>query len=1235
MRERVCKNCGGRAYKVVGQNMVKCMFCGTLYVDEQSSKEEEVLVVQAKELLRSFKFSEAISEFNKILALYPMSFESYFNRALAKNKIVIYSNKRGLKQRPRFFGAVNSIKEDEDYIKALEYAPPEVDKTYKDIAKRIDKIASAYKNITTETDVFVLSAKPDDKKEKVVQMVDGLNKQLNNVFVYSGQNEEELFRALETAKVFLFVINSDKNFTNGDIKNIYDRYLYFVSEKQKPKSSYVLIMDGIDQDKLPKEIVLNKRNIYDISSISFLEDIIHKVEKEKTVTINETAKIEKIEVEQVEPERIDYVDIATVEPTELGTYQVENIELSEANRIKWIFLLLKHGDFSSAQDLVSAELAKDPNNSQLLFAQLMIDRTIKTEEDFFANISNFNDKQLIDKILAYANKDFAEDFVNKWEDLLISLDTEDYYETYLLYLARYNTSNREKLVDAAERKAIETLSEELIEKVIKCFDKNDVQRFVNFYFALAQKSDKHDFYEKVLQLDQGHEQSNLILLFQRFKTVEDKLTYRNREEVENVLKYLGEDARNHFVGSIVDMILPIAFYDIEKACAQFDFYLSYVVNEDKLIAQLKNVALALLNMSFFKEAEKYLAIAVSKSSEAELYWELIKAKSHCRTDQELILTNVKISKFPEWETLLSLSDEKETEHYAEVVSKINLYKGERHSFKPDLLDKVNLRAKLEEFINRNNKILLELEKEGMVSGVQYYKLQFIPFQEYLKKIDKISTFEEYSDFIDKLKTRLAALDLSLDSSVNVTHLQSRGEVKNILEEETQRQTTNQKKLSDIKRDVFLKRFCYIFLELWPLLFFSGLLVFLIVNPKEVWTHFNQIFFIVLLALAVVLALVNLIIYVAKKKTLTKIQGAGYLIIVVLGLINLIMFCIGFYFMPKPIEINNAAEMQTLIRNAPHAEYELTCDIDMGEAEWKSVRFSGVLDGKGWTLQNAKIKDGSLFESNDGEIKNLKVNLAENTYNKTRFGVIAKRNTGTIEDCQVFGTISFVLNEEANLGGIVAQNDGIISGCLIEISVSIETSKEVCFGGISGKMGDDAIIKKNAVKVALSTNLSSSKLVLGGAVGILENSEAELYQNKTDINFTISGNSEDALIGGLVGLGYQASANNFATGTINVSALTGNGYAGGLYGQYENTHLSEMLSKSYSAVEIEGELLKGSVVGNLAGSVDSCLATANIDFVGQKAFAQAKATNCEKQYKAELGFDEEIWDLSGEFPVLKQ
>ena len=69
MRERVCKNCGGKRYSEVGQNMYKCLFCGTIYVDEYSSSEEEILIVGAYEKLREYKFDSAENEFSKIRLL--------------------------------------------------------------------------------------------------------------------------------------------------------------------------------------------------------------------------------------------------------------------------------------------------------------------------------------------------------------------------------------------------------------------------------------------------------------------------------------------------------------------------------------------------------------------------------------------------------------------------------------------------------------------------------------------------------------------------------------------------------------------------------------------------------------------------------------------------------------------------------------------------------------------------------------------------------------------------------------------------------------------------------------------------------------------------------------------------------------------------------------------------------------------------------------------------------------
>lgn len=1233
MKERVCKNCGGRSYKVVGQNLAKCMFCGTLYVDEHASQEEQFLVVKAYELIREFKFSDAIEEFDKILALYPRSYEALFGKCLAKNKIVLYSNKRGVKQSPKFFGEIQSIKEDKDYISALECAPAEVVTTYKSYARKIDKIFEAYKQISEESDVFVLSARQNVENATIKNIVGEIEKS-NNVFLYNNQKEEFVFKALKTSKVFLFLVNSDKNFTNGEIKNIYERYLYFVSEKKRTKASFIVVLDGVEKDSLPKNILIN-RSLFDTKDVSFLTELIAKIEKEKKTSIKESAKIETVKVETAVPEKVDYVDISTVEPTELGAYEVKNVQLSDESKIKWIFLALKHGDFVSAQDSISSLVQNDPNNSQLLFAQLMVDKRICTEDEFFKNISNFSDKQTIDKILTYASKDFAEEFVNKWEDLLIEINSEDYYEIYLLYLAKYNTSNRERFISAAEKKAIETLDEGLIQKVVKCFDKKDVQRFINFYFELAQKSDNQEFYDRVLELDEGHEQSNLIRLLQNFDTIEQKLSYQNREEFENVLKFFKEDSRINFINSILDLVMPIAFYDVEKACNQLDFYLAYISDHNALANKLKEIALEFQAMGFFKEAEKYLSIAASKAPSADIYWELIKSKAHCKTEQEMILTNVKVTKFPEWDALISLSDDKQTEYYAEIVSKINLYKGQRQAFKQEALDKINLTAKIESFVNRNKKILLDFEGQELSASVEYYKSQLVPFEKYPEKIKEIESFEEYSSLAEKISQRLSALGLSLDSSINVLHLQSKSYAKRVIETKKEQETQRNKKLSELKRDVFLKRFCFLFLELCPLLFIAGLFIFLVVSPKETFLVFNQSFFVVALLISVGLAFLNLIYFVFKRRKETKVKLASYLLVVVLGFINLVMFVMGFY-LTNPIEISNAKEMQKLLQNAPHAAFVIQTDIDMKEIKWRASNFSGTLDGNGHSLENLVFKNSSLILNNDGEIKNLTIRLANVDYQSAKFAGLALENTGVIENCSVYGNVSIDCADEAIVAGIASKNiAGKIAACLVDMSFNLSGANEVEFGGIAGRDLQSSIIKNNVVNTKLILNSQQSNLNIGGLIGVLERDEhSDVSINECNIEFKLKGSAKSACIGGLVGKGYQETENCFVVGSIDSSGLAGEGVIGGLFGQYENTRLSENINHCYAIVDIEGEFKKGSLIGRFGGSIDSCFSTVDLVFVAEEIFSQAKVTNCLKFYSQELQFDNEIWDLSGTLPKLK-
>ncbi|MBP3431962.1 MAG: tetratricopeptide repeat protein [Clostridia bacterium] len=1244
MRERVCKNCGGREYKVVGQNMVKCKFCGTLYVDEHASKEEEVLTVGAYEILRQMQFDDAVEEFDKIIALYPKSFEAHFGKALAKNRIVLYNNKRGSRNKPNFFSdQICNLSEDVDFQKATKFAPPEVAKTYTDIAKRVEKIKKLHEDKASKStyDIILCAVAYEKAKEKVDEIYAKLSEK-NSVFSLHHQTprvkEEDVFQALQTSKVLLLVASSKEGF--NEYRFLLDRYFYFIKQKKKAKTSAIVILDEVQLSDLPKDLASCK-SVIEAGTISFLQDLEVMVENQKQKTTKQEAKISTVKVESVEPDKRTYVDLDTVVPADLGNYDVDNINLNDETKIKWIYLTLKNGDFASAKEFTKDLLEKDPYNAEILFAEMLADKQIKTQEEFFQNISNFKDKEKIDMILKYASKSFAEDFVDRWEKLVEGLDSEEYYETFLVYLAGYNSPNRENFVSKAESKAIETLDDSLIEKVLKCFDKNDVDRFISFYFALAQRSDDKQYYKKILELDPGHNQSNITLLLRNFKTDEDKLTYRNHEELQEVFKYLNESSRAQYISTVASLILPVAFLDLNKAEEQLDFYLSYVNLEPELSAIAKQIADSFQDMGFFKQAEKYLAIAISKDkTNGPLYWQLIKIKAHCKTDNDLIMSRVKVTQMPEWETLLELSSDEEDEVYAGIVSKSNLFKGERKEFVDDLLDLISLKSKLKDFVLRNEQILLEIEKEyGLEAkkGLDYYRLQLEPFKKYIKSLEKIKKFESFCEISEKAKVRLSALDLSLDTSVNAIAVTGVGkDLSGVYKTSEETQPEYDNKVKTIKKDKFLKRFLTIFLQFFPLLFTTLLLTISLFMPKEVYMYFSQEFLIVTLIYSVVIGMLNFTLYFIQKSKISKGWKSVFLTLFGVGMLNLVLFVLSFYLIPQEMGIKNSNELKVLLSNAKYSNFVLENDIDMEGESWQGSLFTGQLDGKGYRLTNINAQSGGFFAKNCGSIKDVEFVLQEKNYsNLTAFGAIARYNSGEIVGCIVRGKLSFETSQSLTLGGVVAENaGGKIENCINLLEINIITSGEnLKIGGIAGQIsggkGQGSIVKNdNRAKISITSN-GAEKIVAGGLAGNLgAHKSLDISQNATNARIVLSGTADEFVVGGLVGNGRAKSENNYFNGTIDLSTMTGKGMIGGLYGTYENAETSKTVNHSYAILEVLGNYSFGGLAGVSNGRIENCFTNAST-LISQKPDTWAEARDCfslkaGEYYNSGVQFDEEIW-----------
>ena len=843
-------------------------------------------------------------------------------------------------------------------------------------------------------------------------------------------------------------------------------------------------------------------------------------------------------------------------------------------------------------------------------------------------------------MLKYSSSDFANNFVNKWEQLIVKENDVDYYLAYLEFLAKYQNSMHDEFITEAEKLAIETLNEDLINTILKCYNPTDVDKYTNFYFQLAQKTGDENYYQKILELDEGHVQSLFALFMKNFDTVEEKLSYRDGKALEDVLKYCEPERRSGFLTDLINLISEICFYDIKKAEAQFDFYLSYINDDDILKKTLVSLASNLQAKGFFSLAEKYLTLAIKNDKEnAELYWQLIQVKTHCHSESELLTTSVKISEMEDWKTLLNFASDEQAEKYSQVVAKANTTSTKK-LFRRELLDKVVLTEKLRDFLIRNDKVLDEASDKATV---KYYRQQFGAFESYFDKIENAKTFEEYNEIFERLFARLDVMDLTIDTSVNIAKIANKKDNLEVLEKEAKKR--DEKYLSTIeeeKRNRKRKVVLFCCLELVPMLLVLLFLILVIAAPKETYMVFTQNGVIIFTILSVILGLGNLI-YNSVKKNVEKKWRLARLSIVIIGFVNLGCLLFGFYIYPPEISITNAYEFNNIVHNASYVDIKLENDIDMVEIDWSPTDFYGNLKGEGYRIYNLSFRGGNtyaLFEELGGEVQDLTVEVIEGNFeNVSQFAGVALNNNGKIDNCQVSLSANIVSTaENATVGGLVASNGvGEITNSSVSGYINLTSNGNVTFGGLVGETRSDSFISENVVALNFNFTFDSGSLEFGGLVG---DNLSTITCSKAEINLNLNGTLNEAVIGGLVGRTRTSINNSYVTGTINLNYV--NATTGGLVGEFSRRR--EVVEYCYQNLDIQNiSGATGALIGNLReGEVRSCFAVSNLtNLLGSKEFNEGIAPNPQNCQIFEsvdavtnsFGFSEEFWNLSGNLPTL--
>ncbi len=298
---------------------------------------------------------------------------------------------------------------------------------------------------------------------------------------------------------------------------------------------------------------------------------------------------------------------------------------------------------------------------------------------------------------------------------------------------------------------------------------------------------------------------------------------------------------------------------------------------------------------------------------------------------------------------------------------------------------------------------------------------------------------------------------------------------------------------------------------------------------------------------------------------------------------------------KPQGVATVAQLRGISNGA----YALENDIDLQGEEWTPLAsFSGTLDGKGYRIYNFQLQQSQdnlgFIAQNSGTVKNV---IFENVTltvrgDKSSAGIVAGKNTGTIDHCTVNGTVDAsyckwvggIVGHNANgkikncennatvtagdiIGGIVGYSQGAVEDC--QNNAVISGNK--CVGGIAG------VVNGTCEQVINTAQIHAVEAECGGIFGAVENGCGQLQDLQNNGKVVCEG----AYAGGIIGRMWSS---NSAEDVENTGTVKGTDSVGGMIGACENT-INIVAYKN--TVSVTGAYNVGGIVG---WAKDGCVLT---------------------------------------------
>ena len=435
-----CKMCGADLEIKEGQDIVTCEYCGSTQSLPKVDNERKLnLYNRANSLRLRNDFDKALFAYQSIIAEFDNESEAYWGAVLAKYGIEYVDDPLTGDKVPTCHRTLfESILNDYDYLKAIEYASENIKKMYQQEAVEIDKIQKriiAASQKEEKYDVFISYKESDSNNERTKDSVFGediydlLTEKGYRVFFSKITLENKLgyeyepiiFNALRTAKVMVVIGSKEEYFNAPWVKNEWSRYLNFMKEDQnKFLIPCFFEMNAYD---MPQEFLSFQSQ--DLSKIGAIQDLVRGIEKligqdnennvlPQTNLINLSSLFRLIE------------DSLRGRNFEKASWILdEALAIDETNPQNYIYrLLINHS--STSLDELENKNKNLSNDEDLKNAIYYSKEPLKHELEEFLNRNKNNFNVLKNKEITINNKDsIKKDIPSNTNDIHISLSNVD------------------------------------------------------------------------------------------------------------------------------------------------------------------------------------------------------------------------------------------------------------------------------------------------------------------------------------------------------------------------------------------------------------------------------------------------------------------------------------------------------------------------------------------------------------------------------------------------------------------------------------------------------------------------------------------------------------------------------------------------------------------------------------------------------------------------------------------